>query len=132
MKASTHIVELASVGRLHPIEGHSKKRVVWLREKIEEEGVWNVPLRIERDKFLIMDGHHRFEVARLLGLKRVPAILHNYSEVEVYSLRQHITVTEQVILDNFGCKKIFPYKTAKHIFPEQNYVFGGVSLHELY
>ena len=55
------------VSSLSAIEGHGPKRVRWLKEKIELENIWTVPLKIEKTKHLVMDGHHRFEVAKEMG-----------------------------------------------------------------
>jgi hypothetical protein len=113
------------------IEGHGPKRVIWLKSKIEAEGVWTKPLKVEKTKYLIMDGHHRFEVAKTMGLQRIPAEFFGYEEVDVWSLRPTIKVTPEVIMRNHVEGKIFPYKTAKHSFPERMLSFEGVQLDEL-
>ena len=72
-------LKLLKVKSISPIEGHSKKRVDWLLKKICDEGVWKVPVKVEKTKFLLMDGHHRFEVAKLLNLTFIPVELFDYS-----------------------------------------------------
>lgn len=125
---SIHLVETRD---LSPIEGFGPKRVVWLKKKILDEGVWTVPLKVENTHKLVMDGHHRFEVAKALGLRFVPAELFSYDDVEVYSLRKSIVVTPEVILSNAKNEVIFPYKTAKHRFPDTKMTFEGIPLDEL-
>jgi L-serine kinase (ADP) len=124
-------IELIEVARLRPIEGHGPKRALWLEDKILSEGTWSVPLKIEGTRGLIMDGHHRFEVAKALGLKRVPAQIYSYEHIHVFSLRPNITVTPEVIYDNYEKGIIFPYKTAKHVFPQDANNFQGVDLNDL-
>lgn len=119
------------VSSLSAIEGHGPKRVRWLKEKIELENIWMVPLKIEKTKYLVMDGHHRFEVAKEMGLQRVPAELFSYDEVRVWSLRSNIAVSADIILKNHEDGIIFPYKTAKHHFPDNGLKFEGVLLDEL-
>ena len=34
-----------------------------------------------------MDGQHRMEAAKIIGLKKVPCILYDYKKVDIYSLR---------------------------------------------
>ena len=80
-------IELVPVERLKHIEGHSKKRVEWLVNKIKNEGVWRLPIALDSEHDLVLDGQHRMEVAIRLGLKRVPAVRYVYSEVDVWSLR---------------------------------------------
>jgi len=108
-------VETAS---LKHIEGHSKRRVHWLAAKIQKEKVWTKPLVLDRAHHLVMDGQHRMEVAMLMGLGKVPAILYDYSEVEVWSLRPRThTVSAAEITARALSGDIYPYKTAKHRFP---------------
>ena len=63
-----------NVDQLKHIEDFGRKRVDWLKNKILSEGIWTVPLKIEKKNFLVMDGQHRMEVAKLLNLKCVPCI----------------------------------------------------------
>ena len=55
-----------NVDQLKHIEDFGRKRVDWLRKKILTEGEWTVPLKVEKDHFLVMDGQHRMEVAKNL------------------------------------------------------------------
>lgn len=124
-------LRLIDVAKLRPLEGHGPKRVLWLRDKIVDEGIWRVPLRVEASRHLVMDGHHRFEVAKLLGLSRVPAYVFAYDMVEVYSLRPSIEVSPEIIFANDDADVLFPYKTAKHRFPEFDEAFEGIAINEL-
>lgn len=58
------------------------------------------------------------EAARRLGLSRLPAVVVNYHDVAVWSLRKEIRVdpkrVEKTVLKD---KTIYPYKTVKHKFP---------------
>jgi hypothetical protein len=100
-------------------------------EKIEKENIWTAPLKVERSLNLIMDGHHRFEVVKALGLSKVPAEYFTYDEVDVWSLHSNIDVSPQIIFNNHRNKIIFPYKTAKHQFHGIEPKFDGVPLDEL-
>lgn len=111
-------IEFVEVASLRHIEGHSRRRVAWLARKIQTEGVWTKPVVIDRAHHLVMDGQHRMEVARQLGLAVVPALVYNYEDVEVWSLRpEHYTVTAAEIVERALRGDIYPYKTAKHRFP---------------
>lgn len=113
-------IELIDPKRLRHIEGFSKKRALWLRRKIEAEGIWTKPLAIDRQHLLVMDGQHRMEVALALNLSRVPCKLFDYEQVEVWSLRpttHEVTVASIIARSLSG--DIYPYKTAKHRFPEE-------------
>ena len=110
-------VERVPVERLRHIEGWSEKRLRWLTEKIRREGVWTRPLCLEREHDLVMDGQHRLEAARALGLLLVPAIRFGYDEVEVWSLRPTHQVTPELVVSRTLAGNPYPYKTVKHRFP---------------
>lgn len=115
---SRYSVEMVEVASLRHIEGFSQRRVSWLVRKIQAEGVWTKPLVVDRAHHLVMDGQHRMEVARLLGMAAVPAVLFDYADVDVWSLRPaHYAVSAEEIVDRALRGDIYPYKTAKHRFP---------------
>ncbi|MBS9428349.1 hypothetical protein C6H64_03410 [Photorhabdus luminescens] len=110
-------LELISIDIIQVTEEHIVERVNWLEEKIKQEGFWRVPLILEYSTFAIMDGHHRYEVAKRLGLKRIPSILLSYSNdnVQVTSWRNDFIINKEITLEYILQKKIFPHKTTKHI-----------------
>ena len=111
-------IEMVEVASLRHIEGFSRRRVSWLVSKIQAEGVWTKPLVVDRAHHLVMDGQHRMEVAKLLGMAAVPALLYDYADVDVWSLRpEHYTVSAEEIIARGLRGEIYPYKTAKHRFP---------------
>ena len=107
--------------KLNPIEDYSQERVDWLLKKIKSEMEWRVPLAISIEHNLVMDGHHRLQVSLRLNLKKVPCYFYSYNEINPYSLRKEIEVNSDIIIDNFLKSVIFPYKTAKHDLPFQNF-----------
>ena len=114
---------------LNPIEDHNEERVDWLSEKILSEGYWSKPLAIAKEHNLVMDGHHRLQSALKLRLIRVPCFIFSYKEINIYSLRDDIEVSREIIVKNFLDSKIFPYKTVKHELPTPK--FKPISLIEL-
>tara|TARA_B100001059_G_C17809085_1_gene571098 strand:+ start:889 stop:1296 length:408 start_codon:yes stop_codon:yes gene_type:complete len=121
-------IVLISVDKLKHIEGFGKKRIIWLKNKILEEGVWTVPLKISDEHFLVMDGNHRMEAAKILELKYVPCLVYSYDEVKVWSLRKNQIVTSDLIIKNSLSGSIYPYKTAKHEFPDGGDIVCNYSL----
>lgn len=120
MSANLHppTIEFVDVATLRHIEGHSARRVTWLAKKIQAEGLWTKPVVLDREHHLVMDGQHRMEVARRLELAVIPALIFDYADVEVWSLRPgHYTVTAEEITQRALSGEIYPYKTAKHRFP---------------
>ena len=127
----TATVERVPVGRLRHIEGFSKKRVDWLVEKILAEGVWTKPVALDAEHDLVLDGQHRMETAKRLGLKWVPAIRYVYADVEVWSLRPAHQFDWQTVTERALADKPYPYKTVKHRFPEGGLPEIAIPLAEL-
>ncbi|MDG4696929.1 ParB N-terminal domain-containing protein [Providencia sp. CRE-3FA-0001] len=110
-------LELVNIDNIQITEEHIPERVEWLIEKIKAEALWRVPLLLEENSYAIMDGHHRFEVAKKLGLRRVPAVMLNYNlpSVQVISWREDFVINKSIVQSYIKDKKIFPHKTTKHI-----------------
>jgi len=123
-------VELIEVKKLLHIEEFGPKKVINLREKILTDNKWTNPLKISTD-FLVMDGQHRMEVAKSLNLKYVPCLIYDYNEVEVWSLRKNQVVTRDLIIKKAHARDIYPYKTAKHSFPDSGSLICNFNLQEL-
>lgn len=124
-------VVLIQTEKLLHIEDYGRKRVEWLKDKIIAEELWTVPLKLDRDNYLVMDGQHRMEVAKAIGLKFVPCILYSYDEVKVWSLRDNHEVDQYSIVERALCGNIYPYKTAKHSFPDSGDLICCFTLDEL-
>ncbi|WIH27829.1 ParB N-terminal domain-containing protein [Photobacterium damselae] len=110
-------LELINIDLIKETEEHIPERVEWLTERIQQEGIWRVPVLLERSTYAIMDGHHRFNVAKHIGLKRIPAVLLDYDSpnVLVTSWRPDIEINKDIVIDYINKGKIFPHKTTRHI-----------------
>ena len=107
--------EYVDVEKLKPIEQFSKDRVEELIKKIKEDKYWTIPLIVEKKSNMVLDGHHRLEVCKRLNLKKVPAILVDYKDVTVWSLRKEYKVSPNLVKKKvIDEKTIYPYKTVKH------------------
>lgn len=90
-----------------------------LAQQIAERGLWTMPMPIERQTGIIMDGNHRLRAARLLGLSHIPCILLSYDHpgvsVQHWASGASFALEEihRIILRE---GKIFPYKTTRHLF----------------
>ena len=119
-------IELVDVKTLKEIEGHDEDRLDKLLNKIKNEKKWLVPLIVEKNNHLILDGHHRYQVAKKFNLTKIPAIIVNYEDIKVWSLRKEIKISQKNVVKRvIEEKSIYPYKTVKHkynfIVPNVNY-----------
>ena len=124
-------VELVAVERLRHIEGFSKRRVEWLARKILDEGVWTRPVALDADHGLVLDGQHRMEAAKVLGLQRVPAVRYSYADVEVWSLRPNHEFDWKRVTERALAGMPYPYKTVKHRFPAGGLPVTAIALEAL-
>ena len=111
-------MKLVRIDLLKHIEDFSEKRASNMKEKMVQSGVWEKPICIEQNHFLILDGHHRFEVAKKLGFNYIPCELFDYNNESmlVWSLRKECIVSKELIIEGALSGNIYPYKTAKHKF----------------
>ena len=109
-------IHLIETKKLKHIEDFSRNKVKKLVSKILNEGMWTSPICVERNHWLVLDGQHRFEVAKELGIKYIPAMLFNYSEIRYWPLRDNYTVSIEIICDKSLSGDIFPFKSVKHDF----------------
>lgn len=109
-------VELVEVAKLLPIEGYVDEHLEALYDVISKSDNWIKPIIIDKSNFLVLDGHHRFEIAKRMELKYIPAILVEYKTIKIWSLRKEELVTHDVVIDKALRRDIYPCKTVKHNF----------------
>jgi choline kinase len=109
-------VKLIETATMKNIEAYSDERVQELIDKIKIEKRWTVPVIIENKHHLVLDGQHRLEASKRMGIKKIPAITVNYSDVPVWTLRKEEKVSVKRVFDRALKGDIYPYKTVKHKF----------------
>lgn len=110
-------ISLISIEKLKPIEDFIKERADQLFDTISKNEYWIKPIVIESEHHLILDGHHRFDVAKRMGLTRIPVVIVNYKDIEIWSLRSEEEVTHELVVSRALNDAIYPNKTVKHNFP---------------
>ena len=109
-------LENMPVNVLIHIECFDEDRARTLQKKIMQEGVWTSPLIVEKKHNLVLDGQHRLECAKAMGLTVVPCLLVDYEDVAVWSLRKEYRISPKTVLRRVKNREIYPYKTVKHKF----------------
>ena len=111
-------LRLLNLSQINETEEHSADDVCTLLESILNLGFWTIPIAVEYSTFAIMDGHHRFNAAKKIGLKRVPCVLMDYkkSGVTLQSWRPEIDVSVAGLFFMISESKKYPFKTTRHIF----------------
>jgi hypothetical protein len=114
-------MKLVNLRLLKHIESFSPKRVANMKRKMLDKGIWEKPICIEQNHLLILDGQHRYEVARELDFRYVPCEFFDYADegLLVWSLREECVVSKPLVIERALQGNIYPYKTAKHKFPRK-------------
>lgn len=114
---SMYRIELVATELLRPNECTSLKGILQLRNKVLSEGLWKTPILVETSSFSILDGHHRTEVAKLLGLTKVPVVMVDYSDSRLClsARRDDVLVSPEEVIRRSKSGDFFPWKTTKHV-----------------
>lgn len=102
---------------IRPTEAILPERVDAVVAMVLERGAWTRPICIEGTVHALLDGHHRLEAARRLGLARVPVHVFDYAEVGLASWRADHAPTRAEVLARARSGDLFPHKTTRHAFP---------------
>jgi ParB-like chromosome segregation protein Spo0J len=101
---------------LRPHEDVVEGRVRGLADQILLDGFIRYPILVDSKTLVVLDGHHRLAVAKLLGLRFIPAILVDYDGdcVSVSSWRDGVTVTKDMVREHGLKGNLMPPKTSRH------------------
>jgi choline kinase len=110
-------IVLIEIEKLKHVEGFDDERAALLVEKIQNDGIWTLPVYIEKNHNIVLDGQHRVEAARKMDLKYIPVIGFDYNELSVWTLRKEEKVDVDTVVRRVNSGNIYPYKTVKHRFP---------------
>lgn len=104
--------------KLKPHEKVLPKHIQKLLKEIQKDKAIYTPVLIDKKSKVILDGHHRVFIARLLKMQKIPCIEVNYfndAEVSVLPRRKNILITKEDVIQAGLKGKLFPHKTTKHI-----------------
>jgi hypothetical protein len=113
------LIEVEYINHLYPIEGYIEKLIPPIEDYVISGGYWIDAIKIERNN-RILDGHHRFEVAKRLDLRKIPVVRFNYRDLEMWSLRDEFDIEINDVYRKSLLGDIYPEKTVKHRFPDVN------------
>ena len=106
--------------RIEELREHEEIRPNYLEElknEILSDGILKMPIAVDRDTYIILDGHHRLHALKRIGCKKIPVILVDYqsAEIEVIPWREGEKVTKEMIIDTALTGKRMRPKTSRHM-----------------
>jgi len=121
MEGRGESVRLSSTDDLLPHEEVIPRNLDAMMKRLVNSGRFFQPLLVDSASNVILDGHHRWNAAKALGLDLVPVVAIDYLNSEEVSVsvwpgcgRDSITKEEVVEMGVSG--SLFPPKTSRHRF----------------
>ena len=112
------LIEIESLrGHEQVIPENLRKRT----NKIIDKGFYK-PIIIDRESLVILDGHHKWTAAGILGLDMVPVVMVDYLddvtvEVGVWPDCGRDSISKNDVLRMGKSEDVYPPKTSRHSFP---------------
>ncbi|HTT17010.1 MAG TPA: ParB N-terminal domain-containing protein [Thermoplasmata archaeon] len=110
------VFALVPLERLRGHEEHESGKVDELVAELRRTGEFREPIWVARDTWVILNGHHRVEASRRLGLKFVPAWVFDYhgDHVELDRWRPGPPIDKEEVVRRAHRGRPFPPKTTRH------------------
>lgn len=111
------MIKLIPLSELRPHEKIIHTHAKSLLKEIRADGVITHPILVDNKTKVILDGHHRYMVAKLLKLAKIPCIVVDYFDEQVVTMiprRKKIVVTKEDVIQAGITGLLFPHKTTKH------------------
>lgn len=93
-----------------------------LKNQIKKDGILKVPIIVDKNTFVVLDGHFRINSLKKLGYSKIVAFLVDYNspKIVVQTWRNGETITKEDVLKAGLTGKRFPVKSSKHVFNNGN------------
>jgi len=91
-----------------------------LQAQISNDGYLKVPIIVDKNSLVVLDGHHRLNCCKNLGFKRIPCMLVDYfgdPDIRVSSRRKNFKITKKIVIAAGLSGSLFPQKTTRHLVP---------------
>lgn len=116
-------VFLLDIDKLKCHEQVGEEGVAELEKEILDDGLLRRPIIVAKDSLVILDGHHRYQVLKRMGIKKIPVQLVDYGdgEVKVYLRRKQLIMgmIKELVVKRANEGKPFPSKTTRHLIKKR-------------
>lgn len=109
-----------SIQKLRSHEKVDKEHLQEIKSKILKSGIFKVPIIVDKEHLVVLDGHHRLNSCKELGLSKIPCVLVDYlkdSKIKVVARRKEYVISKDKVIKMGLSKQVFPCKTTKHYIP---------------
>ena len=116
-------VQLVPLEVLRPHEQTILKKVNQLERMTIRWNAYTKPLLVDRETGTILDGHHRYEIAKRFDLQCLPCVLVDYIlddsiSVILWPGSDQKEISKEDVLEAASSGNLFPPKTSKHLLSD--------------
>jgi L-serine kinase (ADP) len=113
--------ELVQLDRLKEHEKTDPERLEIVKNMLLKDNRFKEPIIVDKNSFVVLDGHHRLNTCRQLGLKKIPCMLVDYNDkkIKVESRREDFQIDKEKVIAMGNSCFVFPSKTTKHKIPKR-------------
>ncbi len=109
-------LKILSIDVLKEHEKVDFNRLKKLMKEIASDGVLKKPILVDKNTLTILDGHHRLNALKKLGLRKIPVILIDYNSPHIIVKKwgTNEVLDKEDVLRVARCGRLFPPKTTQH------------------
>ena len=116
-------VQLVPLEILRPHEHIIVKKVDQLERMTIRWNAYTKPLLVDRESGTILDGHHRYEIAKRFDLQCLPCVLVDYIlddsiSVILWPGNDQKEISKEDVLEAASSGNLFPPKTSRHLLSD--------------
>lgn len=117
-ETESYVVAIRPIELFQATEHVDEKKVRQLAVTIRLQGHWLAPVPIESRTGLVMDGNHRLQAARVLGLRWMPCVplIYDDRRVAVRCWRSNDPFDVERVMALALQHELLPFKTTRHSF----------------
>jgi len=108
-------IQKIDLRKLNPHEEIIEENLKEVLNSLKLEKKLKEPILVDKETKVILDGHHRVQAFKILGIKEIDCKLLDYTseEIEVTSRRAN-KITKEKVIEKGLSNNLFPPKTSKH------------------
>jgi len=114
-------IKIIDIGLLKQHEMVVECHLSKLAEEIKKDGCIKDPVIVDKNTLVILDGHHRYNALKRMGMKYCPVCLVDYrsGKIKVGCWRKGETITKSDVIVAGMSQKLLVPKTSKHEIPDR-------------
>lgn len=119
-------IETIKLTELRPHEEIEPVRLKELTEEIRSDKILKKPIVVDRETMIILDGHHRCNSFKQLGLTKIPVHFVDYRsrKIKVTGWKDGSRVTKEQVIEAGTTKRKLSARSSKHMCED-----GGKLVH---